>query len=103
MKFKKSILQKDDDRCFFCGSPFFIETHHIFGAGLRGMATQNGFVVSLCHMCHNEPPDGVHFNKARKRYLQELCERKFLETHTCEEWKSLVGRNYLELNEKIDK
>jgi hypothetical protein len=37
---------------------------HIFGGTAnRRLSEEDGLVVDLCHSCHNEPPNGVHFNK----------------------------------------
>lgn len=94
-----SILQSaDDERCYLCHRPLFLEVHHIFGKYQRRMSGDNGFTVKLCHSCHNAPPNGVHFNRERDRALKAECERKYLETHTYDEWMSLVGRNYIELD-----
>ena len=103
MKYKKSILTDDMGKCYMCGRTMCIEIHHIFGGYRRKISTQNGFVVPLCTSCHNVPPNGVHFNKERLRLLQEDCERKFLETHSFREWMSLMGRNFLDIDEIIDK
>lgn len=103
MKYKKSILTADMGKCYLCGRTVCIEVHHIFGGYRRKTSTQNGFVVPLCTTCHNTPPNGVHYNKERRRLLQEECERKFLETHSYREWMSLMGRNFLDIDEIIDK
>lgn len=90
----KSILQSEK-RCFFCGSVRWLEEHHIFGGANRRISERNGFKVWLCHRDHNEPPNGVHFNKQRADKLKAHCQRKFEETHTREEFISLIGRNYI--------
>jgi len=33
------------------------------GTANRRLSEEDGLVVDLCHSCHNEPPNGVHFNK----------------------------------------
>lgn len=99
MKYKPSILQADTAHCYLCGRSVALECHHIFGKYQRKMSTEQGFTVMLCHDCHNERPNGVHFNREVDRRLKADCQRKFLQTHTFDEWMSLVGRNYIELNE----
>ena len=89
-----SILQ-DKKECYRCGSYRFLESHHIFGASNRKKSEQYGFKVWLCHNCHNEPPDGVHFNKDFNMYLKRTCQKKFEETHTRAEFAALIGKNYL--------
>jgi hypothetical protein len=95
-KYKESILQKDYSACYLCGKSGWLECHHIFGKYQRKLSSEQGFTVFLCHDCHNERPNGVHFNREVDRRLKAECQRKYLETHTMDEWMSLVGRNYIE-------
>lgn len=91
----KSILQTEK-RCFLCGSQTWLEEHHIFeGTANRKISEKNGFKVYLCHYCHNEPPKGVHFNRANNLKLKRACQRKYEETHTREDFMRLIGKNYL--------
>lgn len=60
------------DNCFLCGKHAFLEKHHIFGGPNRKLSEQDGLFVYLCHQCHNEPPYGVHFNKARMDSLRAI-------------------------------
>lgn len=57
-----------------CGSSRWIERHHIFNGAYRKKSEKYGLVIDLCHYCHNEPPNGVHYNadnmKKLKRYGQ---------------------------------
>lgn len=93
----KSILTEDLEQCYLCGSTSWIEMHHIFsGSGNRKISDKNGFIVPLCHYCHNEPPKGVHHNRANRLKLMQECQAKFEETHTREEFVCLIGRNYLD-------
>jgi len=52
-----------EDGCYICGRNGYLELHHIFGAANRKHSTEDGLCVYLCRPCHNEPPNGVHFNK----------------------------------------
>ena len=63
--------------CFLCGRYAYTERHHIFGAANRKLSEQDGLVVDLCHPCHNEPPNGVHFNKERMQKLHEIGQMKW--------------------------
>lgn len=95
VKIVKSILS-DEDRCYICGSYDWIETHHIFGGNPnRRISDENGFTVRLCHWCHNEPPRGVHHNRQLDLWLKQKCQQTFEQTHTREEFISLIGKNYL--------
>ena len=85
-----------DDQCFFCHSHTWLEVHHVFGGAYRKKSEKYGFKVTLCHYCHNEPPDGVHFNKDRRNYLKRIYQAKFEETHTREEFIAEFGKSYAE-------
>ena len=68
------------NECFFCGSRRNLERHHVYGGALRKKSEKYGYVVYLCHSCHNEPPYGVHFNAERmltiKRRFQRIAMRE---------------------------
>lgn len=89
----KSILQSEK-RCFLCGSRVWLEEHHVLGGALRKLSEREGFKVWLCHYCHNEPPRGIHHNAENNRKLKAKCQAKYEETHSRDEWMSLVGKNY---------
>lgn len=75
-------MPKERKPCFLCGRYAYTERHHIFGAANRKLSEQDGLVVDLCHPCHNEPPNGVHFNKERmdalRRYGQTVYENNLI-------------------------
>lgn len=91
----KSIIQKNYDRCFECGCTYGLEEHHIFGASNRKWSEKYGLKVRLCHYCHNEPPMGVHHNKAQMDKYHRLAQEAFERTHSREEFMRIFGRNYL--------
>lgn len=97
MKKPFTIITKVYDRCYICGSYRWIEWHHVFGAADRNTSTEYGLVVPLCRYCHNEPPNGVHFNKEIRRKLQAEVQEKAMKHYgwDMETWRSLFGRNYL--------
>ncbi len=82
-------------KCYFCGRTDWIETHHIFGGALRKKSDRYGFVINLCHWCHNEPPDGVHFNRKNNLILKRMAQRKFEETHSRDEFRRVFGKSYI--------
>ncbi|MEE0969599.1 MAG: hypothetical protein U0M06_09535 [Clostridia bacterium] len=92
----KSIIS-EEKRCYICGSVRWIEIHHVFGGADRKTSEIYGLTVPLCHYCHNEPPNGVHFNKDYRRALQAKVQRKAMKHYgwDMEAWRSLFGRNYL--------
>jgi hypothetical protein len=81
--------------CYFCHSVTHLEKHHVFGGAYRGKSESNNFTVTLCHWCHNEPPDGVHFNKDRRNYLKRIAQKEFEQTHTREQFIAEFGKNYI--------
>lgn len=93
----KSILQKDGTRCFVCGSTRWLEVHHVFGGALRSKSERYGLVVRLCHFCHNEPPQGVHQNRALRLRLQAYAQKKAMELYgfSAEEFRQEFYKNYL--------
>lgn len=84
-------------KCYFCGSTQWIERHHVFGGACRKLSERYGLVVDLCHYCHNEPPDGVHFNAERRKELQRKTQLWAMEKYgwTEEDFIKIFGRNYL--------
>lgn len=93
----KSIMVKpgDEDRCFLCGRYGQMEWHHIFGGANRQNSTKYGLVVPLCHTCHNEPPDGVHFNRERMDELKAQGQRVFESIEDHDTFMRIFGENYL--------
>lgn len=90
----KSILT-DKDECFICHGKVECE-HHIYFGPKRKISERWGFKVPLCNRCHNMSEYAVHFNKERDRYLKMICQEKFEETHSHEEFMRLIGIDYLE-------
>lgn len=84
------------DHCFQCGKHGRLEKHHIFQGAYRKRAEEHGFVVYLCHECHNEPPDGVHHNKENRLKLRRQAQREYERTRSREDFIRDFGRNYLD-------
>lgn len=91
----RSILQTEKE-CFITGSKSDLHLHHIYyGAGRRKISDENGFAVYLRSDWHNMADYGVHFNKSLDLSLKQICQKKYEETHTREEFIALVGKSYL--------
>ena len=90
----ESAFTDDMFECYECGSYDWIEIHHIFGG-------EYGYILPLCHRCHNEPPNGVHHNKAKRREYQRMAQEHFEIDHTRTEFMLLFGRNYLDMEDEI--
>ncbi len=90
-----SILQ-DRKECYVTHSIENLHRHHIyFGNGYRKISEDNGFWVWLRVDWHNGADYGVHFNRNLNLKLRQICQQKYEETHTREEFMTLIGRNYL--------
>ena len=90
----RSIMTMDFDRCYICGRYQWIEIHHIFGGANRKNSEKYGLVVPLCHWCHNEPPDGVHFNKEHRLELQAEAQNVFESIESHDKFMRVFGRDY---------
>lgn len=92
----RSILTDDYEYCFICGAPAECE-HHIYMGKNRKASTEHGFTVPLCNGCHNMRNDSVHLDgrQVLNKKLKRICQKKFEETHSREEFLKIIGRNYL--------
>ncbi len=92
----KSILEKEK-KCWICGALYGLEKHHIFPGGCRKLSEKWGLTVHLCHRHHNEPPDGVHFNREEMEKLQRQGQRAAMKKYgwSIEDFINIFGRNYL--------
>lgn len=75
----KSLLDTQKGICFRCGRYGPTEKHHCIGGPNRNKSERYGLYVHLCHSCHNEPPNGVHFNAERGNMLKKRAQRAFEE------------------------
>lgn len=92
----RSLLDTEKGRCYLCGKYGQTERHHIFGAANRNNSEKYGMTVYLCHDCHNEPPNGVHHNKAYRLYLQARAQIAFEKEHSHDFFMQTFGRDYIE-------
>lgn len=93
----KSIIQKNNNECYMCGSEQWLEEHHIFEGSNRKISEKYGLKVKLCHFCHNEPPRGVHFNKTNMLILKKQGQLAFMEYYkkSKEEFIKIFGKSYI--------
>lgn len=95
----KSIIKGDsEDRCYICGRAEWIERHHIFnGTANRKKSEKYGLTVHLCHWCHNEPPNGVHYNQETDTRLKQIGQKAAMREYdwTVDEFRKVFGKNYL--------
>ena len=91
------ITGNEKGKCFICGRYCQTEAHHIFGGGNRKKSEKLGLKVDLCHYCHNEPPNGVHFNAENNNRLKAIGQKAAMLVYhwTVEDFIKEMGRNYL--------
>lgn len=90
-----SVLTDDLEHSFLSGVPTKV-IHHIYeGTGRRKISEREGFIVPLTPQEHNMSDSGVHFNKKLDLWLKRLCQKKYEETHSREQFIKLIGRSYL--------
>lgn len=94
---KKSILTPNLTVCVFCGRRKQAIHHIYYGTALRKVSDKHGFIAPVCNACHNIDNDSIHLDPARKKdlFLKRLCQKRYEENHTREEFMKLIGRNYL--------
>ena len=83
--------------CFLCGRWAALERHHVYNGPFRKKSEKYGAIVGLCHACHNEPPDGVHFDQTTDDMLKALFQRRIMEEQkwTVSDFIREFGKNYL--------
>lgn len=93
----KSILQIEKE-CYITGQTNNLHRHHIYAGGRRKISEREGFWVYLVGRLHNQSDEGVHGKNGRELdlMLKQDCQRKYEETHSREEFMSLIGKNYLD-------
>lgn len=85
-------------QCYICGKWAYTERHHVFNGPFRKKSEKYGAVVDLCHFCHNEPPDGIHFDQEADNWLKATFQRKIMQEQGWDKERFIkeFGRNYLD-------
>lgn len=86
-----SILTNDLEHCYICGLKE-VDIHEIYGGCNRKVSMSNGLCIPVCRMHHKM----ITLNASASFELKKLCQQKYEETHTRQEWFRLIGKNYLE-------
>lgn len=89
----KSIMQTERES-YLSGRIDSLEKHHVFGGSNRKWSEKYGLWVYLTHDEHNEPPNGVHHNRAIRLRLQRDAQRAFEAQYPDLEFIKIFGRNY---------
>lgn len=101
---KKSIVQAESDRCFFCGrngSADRLEKHHIFGGANRRKSEEDGLYVMLCgDRCHRNGPWSAHQNAECAELLHKVGQKAWEKRYGMRvDFMSRYRKNYLEDDE----
>ena len=90
----KSIVTQIDGYCYVCGRPA-TEMHHIYpGNPGRKNSEKYGLKIPLCHNCHNEPPNGIHFNAALDLEIKKVGQIIFEREYPDKDFVEIFGKNY---------
>lgn len=91
----RSILS-NEKKCLVCGDRHYLQEHHIYhGTGKRKISDANGFTCWLCQW-HHTGTDGVHGrNYNLDLQLKRMCQLKYEEEHSREEFIALMGKSYV--------
>jgi cytochrome c553 len=83
--------------CEICGSTMWLERHHVYNAAYRKKSEKFGAVATLCHFCHNEPPNGVHHNAENMRQLKAKYQMQIMDKYGMSEEDFIreFGKSYL--------
>ena len=88
----KSILQ-DDKFCFVTGGLTELDRHHVYaGVANRKLSERYGCWCWLRHSIHMELHDK---NKELDKMLKRICQERFEEIWSHDEFMRVFGKNYL--------
>ena len=94
----KSIIQRGEPRCFFCGRMTGLERHHVMaGTANRPLSEKYGLWVWCCDYDHLDPKNGVQYNRAKGDSLKRLAQIAFEAKYSHEDWMKVFGRSYLHI------
>lgn len=91
----KSIIQKGDPRCFFCGKRINLQRHHVMTGPNRALAEADGLWIWACDYDHLDPKEGVQYNREKADSLKALGQIAYEAKHSHKEWMDRYRKNYL--------
>ena len=94
-----SILMKNMDHCYICGSTENIHIHEIFyGTANRKISIKEGLCISLCSLHHNMSKKSVHLcaslDKEIKQEAQVIWQKLYYKTEN--DFIKLFGKSYIQ-------
>lgn len=87
---RTSILTDNLDHCIVCGAKKD-NIHEVFFGKNRRNSMLYGFCIPLCFKCHLE----IHSNNLLDLKFKQLCQAKYEETHSREDFLQICHKNYL--------
>jgi hypothetical protein len=92
----KSIIQRDMESCYICGSTQDLHLHHvIFGTANRKNSDKYGLTVRLCQK-HHTGAKGVHANRELDLFLKRNAQQCFEERiGNREMFREIFGKSWL--------
>ena len=87
---RKSILTDNLEKCFICGRTA-TDMHEIFSGANRKASMIHDFCCPLCRTCHQT----ITLNYGLNLRLKRLCQEKFEENGTREQFLSIIHKSYL--------
>ena len=91
MKRAESILQNEKE-CFVTGRRDHLDLHHIYAGSRRKASDRYGCWCWLTHDIHMELHDR---NKTLDKMLRVVCQERFEEIYSHEEFMAVFQKNYL--------
>lgn len=89
-KNRYSILTNDLEYCIICGKKKD-HLHEVFPGAYRQRSIKENMVIPLCFSHHTE----IHKDIELSLYWKRLCQQKFEQSHTRDEFIKIFGRSYL--------
>ena len=89
-KSRYSILTDDLKHCAICKKEQ-VDIHEIYSSGSRKQSMIYGFCCPLCRQCHQH----ITLNYQDNLRLKQICQKKYEETHTREEFIAIIHKSYL--------
>ena len=89
-KNRKSVFTDNLDYCIICGSKKE-HLHEVFPGAYRQHSMKHNMVLPLCVYHHTQ----IHRDIELSLYWKRLCQQKFEEFQTRDEFIKIFGRSYL--------
>ena len=87
-----SILTNNLDYCFVKGCRNKADdVHEVYAGAKRKISMKNGFCIPLCRKHHSE----IQNDESKMLIYKKMCQEKYEENHSREEFIKLIRRNYL--------